>query len=280
MLTVKMGGGFGNQLFQYVLARRLAKQNGEELCIDTSHYDRSDRDASKWFWLEALPIQAVIRRTDQANPFYRLQRKLGVGRSGCLYQESEPGYHPEVFALPPGSTLNGYFQSYRYQEPRDGDILSEIDASHLLGDDHKKLLREIRARGAISVHVRRGDYVCDPRFDVPERYNVLRTALACMRTEFPDQPLFVFSDDIAWCQQSGLFRDDTVYRGASPADHPAIDLHLMSQCAHHVIANSSYSWWAAWLGDRAGKRIIAPRQWFGRHTADDMQILPPHWKQI
>jgi hypothetical protein len=136
---------------------------------------------------------------------------------------------------------------------------------------------------AVSLHVRRGDYASNP---VTNQYHgtcSLRYYLDAVSTlvSLGVQPrLFVFSDDIPWAQASLRFDFPVTFVGHNPAsaDHEA--LRLMSMCRHHIIANSSFSWWGAWLGSHPDKVVIAPRKWFNGATHDTRDLIPASWRQV
>jgi hypothetical protein len=182
-----------------------------------------------------------------------------------VYAEQQFHFDPTFFDLPDGTILSGYFQSERYFKSIEGLIRAEFDFG-------------TRAPGvdAVSVHVRRGDYLSFPEHHPPCSVDYYAEAMA----RFPGERFMVFSDDPGWCllNLKPLGNVDIVTGRAA-----AEDMELMSRCkAGHVIANSSFSWWGAWLDPNPDKRVIAPRAWFGPAKAgwDTRDLIPEGWQTL
>lgn len=303
MITVSLIGGLGNQMFQYAAGKALAERHGVPLALDLSGF----RDyALRSFLLDRLLVPEAVASSAQAEFVQqpdknftcakwkgRIDRLLGwaglpkLAPSPHEYREPHFHYDPAFEALGPQTALFGYFQSERYfssiteglrdwfspREPFGGaaaDVLSRIEASRL----------------PISVHVRRGDYL-NP--GAAEFHGILgepyyREALGHLGEIGEGTELFVFSDDPAAAEHVLNFvpKSRLVHVRGDP-QRPWEDMALMARCRHHVIANSSFSWWGAWLNRSPDKRVFAPRGWFApaelkkRNTAD---LYPPGWISV
>ena len=194
------------------------------------------------------------------------------------YTEPQFAFSDAVFDVPDDCNLHGYFQSQRYfmhceTQIREAfsfrsPVAAKADAAQ------RRLFKGWREATPVSLHVRRGDYLSKPDYHPVCDIEYYDRGLDYLEERFGRLRVVVFSDDIRWCRKAFRGRG---YRFSSGNDL-GTDMCLMSRCEHHVIANSSYSWWAAWLNPSAEKVVIAPRTWFGPKGPQDTQdLLPPEW---
>lgn len=270
-VIVKIYGGLGNQMFQYAAGRALAVRLGLPLELDLGFYGKKRH---RKFELERFPIVASVM--EPQGMFGRVLRKLPGAYGPGLFRESSFRFDPGFAALDAPAVLDGYFQSPLYFEGIADSIRREL--SPPVPKDHRlaELGEFMRTTGAISLHVRRGDYVSDKNAAAlfasctPEYY---RSALAQLP---PELPVVAFSDDVDWVKSNMDFARPVRFAAdVSPTDGPG-DLWLMTQARHHVIANSTFSWWGAWLKVQEGKTIF-PRPWFLRNDMDETDLIPPDW---
>lgn len=265
-IHVILRGRTGNNLFQYALGRALAERHGSELILDASLFRA--RDWAQASCIERLPLQAGIRRPCPL--LSRTVRKL-TGRhprewlAGSLIRESadETGFDPRHLDAPADCVISGFFQSVRYFESIEGPLRRELDPGCLpWADAIRARAADLEATDSVAVHVRRTDYVGHPVFDLcgPNYYHA---AMETMRQQVPGCHFFLFSDDPEWCRSHLTGHDSEVLSMAEGREDPLHDLFLMSRARHQIIANSSYSWWAAWLAKHAGQRVLAPDRWLG-----------------
>lgn len=284
MLRLLITGGLGNQLFQYYAARSQAKRLGVELEIDLQFSSENASRNIYALWVQTLPIRARIVRYPNRGPLtthsavQRAYRKFIRPMFWHRYTQPPFSQDPAFFQIRPRTIVSGYFESLFYVTPRDEEILSEMDlwkVSPLLAVEYAKLISN---SNYISIHVRRGEWLNIDRYHVInyEKYTV--SAMNYFKNKMNKPKFLVFSDDIAWCKQSGVFGVDCDFVEADKfGPNPAIDLLLMSACSHHIIANSTFSWWAAWMYDREDKITILPRHWFVGHTSDSLGLAHPRW---
>ena len=278
MIEVILHGRLGNWFFQYAVGRRLALRHGAELRLNL--FDRFKLYEGGVSWvsrvLRRLPLRARMTVVPPLRALYG--RRLGLNNGRVYYEEPRYGYNAEVLALPDGACLRGYFQSERYFR----DIATEIRQDIVLpvSPDYsvRTVEERIRKTNAIAVHVRRTDYVA-------ARWNILDPvyyagAMDYIRQRVTDPKFFVFSDDAAWCRAQFAGPDCEVVDLPGANDDPFIDLRLMTLCRHYIIANSSYSWWGAWLNPSPGKMVLAPSVWLpnlpDNPTLAD-EVLCPEW---
>lgn len=294
MIAIDIQGGLGNQLFQYAMGRAVARARDNPLLLDLRLLRR---DPKRRLTLDAYPIQAFVVDSSQLKPPGRLQRwaaRTGW-RMGSLRQypfdaplvnevDDEGCWDARLSALQAPMVLRGYFQSERYFSAIAAELRGELVPKRTPSETHQRMEHTIHVAGpaSASLHVRRGDYASDPK--VLAVHGLLGAeyygpALALLRSRVPEVHLFVFTDDPA--AASAMLPADMPAtmvsgRGLSDVD----ELALMSTCRHHVIANSSYSWWGAWLGSPEGL-TIAPRRWFARPSkAAIRDRFPAHWHVV
>jgi hypothetical protein len=290
LLRLIAGGRFGNQLFQYAAVRAQAKRLGVGMEIELTFWDKNPPSGSFSFWLDTLPIRARVIKYPAFGPLssnslvQRAHRRFI--RPTFWHQYEEPLWEQDsrFFRLQPWTTVWGLFQSLFYLLPRDQEILSELNLWHAAPADAAKFANLIASRTTISVHVRRGDAIWrkDETGTLPVWQSghlaYFEAAMDLMRRKIGQPTFLIFSDDIEWCKQSRIFRKDCEFIEADQfGDNPAIDLLLMSSCRHHIITNSTYSWWAAWAGLVDGKICILPNKWTQKYTTSELGLVCENW---
>lgn len=282
-LTVHSMGGLGNQLFIYAAGLAAAEAIGVRLRVDVGqHAAREDRPCL----LGDLGLPADYVDVGMSQGSTTLRRRLSRWRSldgavpeGCSFRESGFVFDPAVLRQVPGSCLFGYFQSWRYLE-----TVADQMRGHLcrLAEAREERLSPLAERlddsEAIAVHVRRGDYL---RVGARDYHGVAghrfyRAAIDTLRRMGYAGPVYLFSDDLVMARRE--FADLKFIEPHSLQPLEALDeMLLMSRAAALVTANSSFSWWAGWLGDRPNRPVIAPRPWFDDPAIDTRDLVPPHW---
>ncbi|MCR4762374.1 MAG: alpha-1,2-fucosyltransferase [Lachnospiraceae bacterium] len=294
MIIIRLQGGLGNQMFQYALLLQL-KKLGREVKIDEKSGYEEDRlrrpvlrEVFGLTYDEASEREIRTLRDAFPDPVSRIRRKL-FGRRNLEWEEPDGRFHPEVLTLEEGY-LNGYFQSEQYfPDPEVRALIREAfcpERKNLTGSaEAASLLEKIRGDGerSVSMHIRRGDYLLPETAKThggicTESY--YERALALIGGQLGETSLYVFSDDPAFaetyaesCREKGISggRIRVVCLTKEQGDRKdAAELMLMRACRHHVLANSSYSWWGAWLKEpHHGKSLlIAPGRWY-QNRADD-----------
>lgn len=301
MITLSLMGGLGNQMFQYAAGKALAERHRVGLTLDLNGFKN---DALRSFLLDELKVPeaasaiAAARQTAEPANHYkrsvwrqridRLLRRGGLpqlAQSPDDYREPFFHYDPAFEKLGPNASLFGYFQSERYfrsiAEPLRGWFSPREPLSP--GAAHMRD-RIQRSPLAVSLHVRRGDYL---NAGTAEVHGILgepyyRQALDRLKAEIGDEAdLFVFSDDPAAAERLLSFVPSSrLVPVSGHPERPWEDMALMAHCRHHVIANSSFSWWGAWLNPASDKVVIAPRAWFAANELakrDTKDLYPKGW---
>jgi hypothetical protein len=288
-VTIRLMGGLGNQLFQYATARALALRHGAEVVLDLSHYEE---DRLRRYELGSYPIAARIAtaaelRSSKAAGGLRAiaERLLGRAPGPAAPAYHEPHFHfdPLVLQQRPPVHLIGYWQSERYFVDAAEVLRREFSPQAPLEPENARIAAAIATTNAVSLHVRRGDYVSNAHTNAYHgvcSLDYYRAAVAHIRREIPDAHLFVFSDDHEWTRRNLAPDLPTTYVTANPADRGFRDLQLMSRCRHHVVANSSFSWWGAWLNPSPDKMVIAPARWFASAEHDTRDLVPATWLRL
>lgn len=289
MIISHIIGGLGNQLFQYAVGRRLSLTLKVPYKIDTSayktyplsHYEldhfaiqaevANDREAATADVMRLLPGQTAkdILSRLTGMPHYRREEKMT--------------FDPAILALSDNNYLTGYWQSEKYFAdciPQIRQDLTFVDP--IVGQD-QALLAEIAATNAVMIHVRRGDYVTNQTFN-----NILgtcsleyyRQSVEYIAQRVKNPHFYVFSNDAAWTKANLIIDYPTTYITHNPSDQPQADLRLMAACKHFIIANSTFSWWGAWLSTHPEKIIIAPKRWFNDPSYDATDLVPESWIRL
>jgi hypothetical protein len=297
LVVARLIGGLGNQMFQYATGRALALRRGAALRLDVTGFAAVGAHTKRWYELDALAIHGDVASDADLAWFHgagkpglslldHMLRLLRIDRprgAWPIYRERHFQFDPAVPDLPAPVYLDGYWQSERYFSDIAGLLRQEFTAKAPLDQENAALAGAIDATNAVSLHVRRGDYVSDPTTNwfhgtcTPDYY---RRAVDCVNARAGVPHLFVFSDDQQWTRANLHFGVPTTFVGANPPDCGYRDMQLMARCRHHIIANSSFSWWGAWLNPSREKIVVAPQQWFSSTSNDTRDLIPANWVRL
>jgi hypothetical protein len=179
--------------------------------------------------------------------------------------------------------LNGYWQSEKYFKSAEDKLRSELCLFDKPDEANQKILDEIVQCPAVSLHIRRGDYITNPSAALVHgvcSLDYYHSAIRHITAHVENPYFFVFSDDPQWVKDNLKIGYPVQFVEANGPDRGAEDMRLMKSCRHHIIANSSFSWWAAWLNDRLDKIVVAPRIWFLDTKIDTKDLIPEQWHRI
>jgi hypothetical protein len=273
-VTVAITGGLGNQMFQYAAGRALAVRCKAPLVLDLAFYN--DRRHRK-YELDAFPIAASGVTGNAGNP---LARWMARRREGTVYREPHFHYDPAFERLTAPVRLEGYFPSPRYFAGYEDTVRHDLAPPAADDAESRRLAPRIASGDAIALHVRRGDYVSRPKINQLMGTCSVAYYEAALARIPGDGTVFVFSDDIAWAKANLPRTRPTVFVGEASPRAGLADLWLMALARHHIIANSSFSWWGAWLGQRPDGTTIAPARWFADSANDVKDLFPASWIRI
>jgi hypothetical protein len=286
MIITRITGGLGNQMFQYAVARRLSYILGSNLKLDISNYQK---DTLRNFNLDLLNIKCQIANKKEIkllNPsqeglLSKLKRQIFNPSSLRHIREKHFHFDPSVLTLSDGVYLNGYWQSEKYFADIKNIIRNDFMPKNFSEGNSTQLIQKIKSKTSVCIHIRRGDYNTDPKTFQDHglcSLDYYQKGISHIAQKIEEPTFFVFSDDISWAKDNLKINYPVVFVDHNTIDNAHEDLRLMSHCKHHIIANSSFSWWGAWLCQNQDKIVIAPLQWFNSAEHDTKDLIPQSWE--
>jgi hypothetical protein len=290
MVIIKIIGGLGNQLFQYALGRAIEIKLGYKVKYDISDFKRyklRNFELNKFKTkiilsnkLEVLFLQnifsKIIYKVHKLFPSYVRINNLNY------YLESNFQYNKKIFNISQNTYLSGYWQSDKYFNDIKSIILEELILRDKPSDENIFFLVEILKSNSVSIHIRRGDYIQDISANKIHGFcglDYYYNSITKIESLIENPTYFVFSDDINWAKNN-IKSKFKIHFIENNFEKPEEDLRLMSNCKHNIIANSSFSWWAAWLNSDINKIVIAPKIWFASQNKNSSDIVPLEWIKI
>ncbi|WP_238710734.1 alpha-1,2-fucosyltransferase [Oceanipulchritudo coccoides] len=274
-----LSGGLGNQLFQYAFARSLSLRSGAKLILDTGTFFKIDHRYKRQYALDAFTCDSSVRKFGGSGPFGRFYRRCWMqaekgqpfSRRRFVDEPRPLGYYPEYGAwkLDRSACLSGYWQCPEYFRECEPQLREDLRFVEPLSGESSKLVEELEESTSVAVHLRRLD------FGTKLTMRYYKSAIEQMRKRFGNARFFIFSDDPQWWIEEGQCGNEFVLMSAGNRSAME-DFQLMTHCRHFIIANSSFSWWAAWLGSATDKCVIAPptNSWLNPNT------IPEEWEVI
>lgn len=252
-------GRLGNQMFQFASLKGIARNNGYEYCIRNSRMENEWKD-------HQLFIPFKLSKTSSLNVQEIDARRPTVIEASFAFDENLFNKCPDWV------NLQGYFQSEKYFKNIEDEIRQDFEFRDEILNPCKEMIDGVR--NPVAIHIRRTDYLTNSNHSVLS-LEYYEKAI----TEFSDCRFLIFSDDIKWCNEQRLFQSDQFMISESGSSF--IDLCLMTLCSGHIIANSSFSWWGAWLAD--SNKIVAPENWFAgsnNQHLDTKDLIPDTWIKL
>ena len=291
MIVINLMGGLGNQMFQYALGRQLSLLNQTELLLDCNFLNTAGAHIKRDYELDIFPIKARIATAKELKPYQRLQhnrlfrllrRKAPTLLTHHLIAEKTHAFDPEVLTSPDHSWLTGFWQTENYFIQIEEVIRSDFEFLPPLSELNKTLAEKICSCESLSIHIRRGDYTQPKTLEFhglcsPEYYYKAVDVIS-RRTRI--EQLFIFSDDPQWVTENLKFDFPATYISHNTGKNSFEDMRLMSLCKHNIIANSSFSWWGAWLNANKKKIVIAPKTWIANKQIDTKDVVPLNWIKL
>jgi hypothetical protein len=288
-IIARVFGGIGNQLFIYAAARALAIKNSTPLFLDIisgfrgknserdytlGHFNINAQVASKWESYDfcgGRGAQFIAKKVSKILP---LEKKI--------YILQYAGYNPELadLKIKRKTYLEGYWQSEKYFTDIANIIREELTFKKKTAGLNKELAETIATCQAVSIHARRGDYVSNAKTRQIHGFCGLAYYHTCIKeiaSRVANPHFFIFSDDSRWCKDNLRLQHPVTFIDHNGPDKCHEDLRLMSLCKHNIIANSSFSWWGAWLNRNENKIVIAPNKWFTKKIKGSEDIIPNNW---
>lgn len=277
-------------MFQYAFGRNIAHIHGVPLKLDISGFQNYPL---RNFELKHLNISAQIATDRDIHE----SRRLGFPRSWISRivnivapsprrgEVRERFFHfdPTMLAVGPNIYLNGYWQSEKYFQHIESIIRQEFTFQRKPDAINEEVSQEICTTNSVSLHVRRGDYASDlatHEFHGTCPLEYYQRALKLIADKIGQPHIYVFSDTPEWVKRNLSFNYPVTLITNNSGDKSFEDLRLISLCKHHIIANSSFSWWGAWLNTNPKKIVIAPKNWFAKANIDSHDLIPPSWIRL
>ncbi len=289
MIITKVLGGLGNQMFQYAAGRAMSLGQGTPLLLDISNFSgyglhqgfeiqrifnckveiANERDLRRILgWQSSPGIRRVMSRSDMA-----------VLRKKSLVIEPHYHYWDGLKNITEDSYIVGYWQSEKYFQDFASVIRSDFSYKIEFASTNEDIAAQIDQVNAVSLHVRRGDYAKDPVTNATHglcSLNYYQTAIQYVAARVEQPKFFIFSDDIDWVKTNLKLDYPCRYIDHNQGIDSYNDMRLMSLCQHHIIANSSFSWWGAWLNSSPRKIVFAPKKWFANKNIIK-DLFPQEW---
>lgn len=272
-------------MFQYALGRYLALKHQTQLKLDVSYFSTQKKrsyELSVFNIKESFATPEEIKTLSGRNPSYKETLfSLLFNRPKTYIRKRGIKFYPHILNLPDNVYLDGYWQSEKYF----------IDAADIIRKDfiiktpqiekNSEFTQAITSTDSVNIHFRRGDYIADSK---TQQYHGICSfeyydrCLEILKQKIKRPYLFIFSDDMDWVRKNFIPHFPAVYIDPN-TDRAFEDLQLMSQCKHHIIANSSFSWWGAWLSSYKEKIVFAPKQWC-KNKKKIEDIIPSDWIKV
>ncbi len=292
MVVVNLIGGLGNQMFQYAAGRALSLRRDTSLKHDVSDFEgyrlHQGFELHRVFACQVelashAEVHALLGwRSGQRMMSLLKRRQLAWLRGSRFVVEPHFRYWSGIKDVPGDCYLAGYWQSERYFADVTENVHNDFTFKNPLSGRNLELSGQIAACNAVSLHIRRGDYVTNVKTSGllgACSLDYYRDAIAYMVGRVESPRFFVFSDDIEWVKAHLNLDVPCTYIDHNRGADSYRDMQLMSLCRHHIIANSSFSWWGAWLNPCADKIVIAPKRWFAS-TLNSEDLIPQAWKRF
>lgn len=285
MIIVRLQGGLGNQLFQYAAGKALAARLNKPFKLE--NITSLQKDRQRTIALQELHTKFELASKQEVEQFltwpslYRHKPSFFSRFGKNIYREPHFHLDKNFFQLTDPVFLDGFWQSPLYFKDVESQLRQEFVIKPELIANVVEKGKELEQRPAVAVHVRRGDFLNTKAISY---HGVLspfyyEKAIGMLKEKYPSACIYFFSDDIAWVK-----RNLAIDRGAefiSSLDNSAAeDFYLMTKCSHNIIANSSFSWWPAWLNTKPGRIVIAPQKWFLDSSINTNDLIPRDWIRI
>lgn len=278
LIVVQLKGGLGNQMFQYAAGRCLSVLHKVPLALDKGSYEPRQAGMYGLGGLSVDALEATPGMIPRPGFAEKVINRLAPVPMRRIFKESSLEFDPDFFKIKPPVYLKGYWQSWKYFEPVKDVIRQDFRFSAGFSETIMAKAAALRETESVAVHFRRGDYTnpgtasfhgaCEPAY------------YEAAVKRFPGATFYIFTNDPEWVKNNLPAGISYEIPSGSLTHTQYEDLFLMSQCRHQVIANSSFSWWAAWLNGYAQKQVVAPLKWYAREDLNVQHLVPPGWQRI
>ena len=288
MIITRISGGLGNQMFQYAIAKSIAEKNNDEFKLDISFYPKQ---TLRKYELNLFNINENIATQKECNGLrgkekliYKIKNRFSfkINRPKSYIFESLEQitiFQEEIYNLLGDIYLDGFWQNENYFKNIRDEIIKNFIPKNSIGMEAKKYLEDIKSTQSVSIHIRRGDYIANQHTNSIHGtcdVGYYKKAIAYIDERITNPCFYIFSDDMSWCKENFDFLKNKVFLDDTKSTID--DLELMKNCKHNIVANSTFSWWAAWLNENNKKITIAPKIWFASNNTNTLALK--EWIQI
>jgi len=277
----KIIGGLGNQMFQYAVGKAISKEKNLILKLDITGY--VTYKLHNGYRLNLFNIEENIAQNNEIkylrgmdNVFFKILRILKLYKKVSYYKEKERTIYDNNIFLCQEIYLDGYWQNEKYFLSIRNLLIKEFTPKEDLSFSANKYLNQIKLVESVSIHVRRGDYLNHPEIGILG-LDYYQRSIDYMSGRVLNPVFFIFSNDLKWCIESFKFIKNVVY--ISDTKTEIDDMVLMKNCHHNIIANSSFSWWGAWLNENDERVVVAPKKWLAINPKN-YKWSPSSWVEI
>lgn len=281
MITIKLRGGLGNQMFQYATGKSLALRNKTDIKLDLSDYVENKERSYRLKFFNIEEKFATKKEIDSYKIFWnKMSDKLKPWHKRSVITYNSYGFEPDLLKVRGHAYLDGYWQNEIYFSEYNEIIKKEFTLKSNLSKNATDLLDKLNSCNSVSLHIRRGDYLTNKKFNqiyLSLNIDYYLSAIKKINEMVTEPMISIFTDDGEWAKSLSFPCPAILISDYKLEDYE--ELYLMSQCKHNIIANSTFSWWAAWLNPNKNKIIIGPKQWFN-FSDNDLGIMPAGWIKI
>lgn len=294
MIIVKLYGGLGNQMFQYAIGRYLSLKHSTQLKFDIYYQktrtDFNPEDIEDLFRIYNLPVEIAsnedIRKICSLRNSFRIPFiSHFILKTQNYFKEENIMFNPKILSVPDNSYLDGYWQTEKYIIDIRKQLIKDFTLTEELTGNNMTTAESInRTENSVSIHIRGRDYlnnqatnsthfVCD--------FNYYNSCIEYITQRFDNPYYFIFTDDPDWVKDGFPIKyPHTIIQNNQWNKNSHIDMHLMSLCKHNIVANSSFSWWAAWLNQNEKKTVLSPAKWYRNDIYNKNDVVPQQWIKI
>ncbi len=289
MIIINILGGLGNQMFQYAFGYALAKKNEKVLKLDINSFETY---SLRVYELDLFNIDTPLASKDEVeslkfmheNVFEKLLRRIRKKpKKTSIYREAHFHFDNEAYSIKGNKYMDGYWQSEKYFKKHRKGLLKLFSLKKELSSQSQRYNHNILVEESVSLHIRRGDYVLNEHINTVHGtcdLEYYQRAVDLIQGRINDTHFYIFSDDLEWAKNNLDFIDNMTFVELADNIPDHEEMYLMSQCKHNIIANSSFSWWGAWLNQNSNKMVITPKQWFNDASIDTSDLIPKDWIRL
>lgn len=297
MIIVALYGGLGNQMFQYAFGKAVAKKLKVELKLDISllkdpqlivNSPLREYELNIFNITERIATLNEVRKyvPDLINSSFLTKKLYKIKRlltNRVLFDEKQRfQFDNKINSIKDNTYLFGYFQTEKYFKSISDELLETFCFTKNTDIINDTILKELTSKNAVSIHVRRSDYI-NSAHELLNSLDYYSKAIELIKSKVDNPVFYIFSDDINWVEKNFTnFNIDMRIIKNNIDRNSHFDMFLMSKCNHNICANSTFSWWAAWLNTNADKIVITPKRWFnkGEFALNTYDLIPENWVQL